>query len=52
MQRARNNLPILIPIENGREDRMYVGACANEEKNDEQEALEVKEGRLFDDDIR
>lgn len=27
---------------------MNVSACADEEENDKQEALEVKEGRLFD----
>lgn len=42
----RTSLPILIPIHNRWEQRMYIGAGADEQEDDEQEALEVEKGGL------
>jgi hypothetical protein len=39
-------LPILIPVEDRREHLVHVGGCADEKEDDEEERLEVEEGRL------
>lgn len=39
-------IPILVLVHNGREDAMCVGAGADEEEDNQQQRLEVEEGRL------
>jgi hypothetical protein len=39
-------IPILVLVHDGREDAMCVRACADEQENNQQQRLEVEEGRL------
>ena len=39
-------VPLLIPVEYGWKYLVHVGACADEEEDDEQEGLEVEKSRL------
>ena len=41
------DVPILIPIHNGREPGMYVCARTDYQEDDEEEGLEVEEGGLL-----
>lgn len=46
-QRARErDAPMLVVVEEPGEDLVHVGAGADEEQDDQQERLEVEEGRL------
>jgi hypothetical protein len=38
-----NSIPMPIPIHNARHDGVSVGACTYDEKEDEQEGLEIEE---------
>jgi hypothetical protein len=43
-----HHVPILVSVEERREDSMQVCACANEEENDEKERLELEDAELDD----
>lgn len=42
------NIPILIPVQESREDTVQICACANKEEDDEQERLEFEDAELDD----
>lgn len=42
-----SHAPLFIPVEDRRENLVHVGACAYQEQQDEEEGLEVEEGRLW-----
>jgi len=44
---ATANVPVLVAIHDAGEDVVRVGACADEEEDDEEEGLEVEERRLW-----
>lgn len=47
LQRGRGrDVPMLAAVEKSREDLVHVGAGADEEEDDQQQRLEVEEGRL------
>ncbi len=44
---ATANVPVLVAIHDAGEDVVRVGACADEEEDDEEEGLEVEERCLL-----
>lgn len=45
---GRDALPILVAVHDPRHDGVSIGACANDEEDDHEEGLEVKERRLWE----
>lgn len=39
-------VPVLVPVHDGREHGVRIGARADEQENDEEQGLEVEESRL------
>lgn len=44
--KSKQNIPMLIPVQESREDAVQVGAGADEEEDDEQEGLELEDAEL------
>jgi hypothetical protein len=43
-----SHVPILVPIQESREDTVQVCACADEEEDDKEECLELEDAELDD----
>lgn len=40
------HLPLFIPVHDARKDRVHIGGGADDQQNDEEQRLEIEDGRL------